>query len=88
MQSAYSRAITARLAAIKVAEGCQDCSPRTQWPAESLDWLHVPELGAKSFQIGLHGGRSWAAITAERAKCVLVCSGHSRIRMQARRATR
>jgi len=60
---------------------CTDCG-RTYHP-EAMDFDHV--RGEKLFELSSSGGRTLAAVRAEREKCDLVCSNCHRVRTVKRR---
>jgi hypothetical protein len=73
------------IAAIKLDAGCADCGYREHDVA--LDFDHRPGE-VKKFSIAKQGGRSWASVLAEMAKCDVVCANCHRIRTDDRRPGR
>lgn len=66
---------------IKGLRGCYDCGI---WlPPEILEFDHVPERGAKSFSLGACA-KPWDRLTAEVAKCDVVCPTCHRARTHGR----
>ena len=57
---------------------CADCGQRH--PHYVMDFDHVPERGAKVFNLSRPSRVSWAAIDAEMAKCDIVCANCHRER--------
>ena len=72
------------LAAVLAAKQvpCVDCGDR--FPPECMDFDHIAERGPKLFNISKAGGRTFAPLLAEIAKCDLICANCHRIRSRAR----
>ena len=83
----YARAEERRtkLGIVKVRAQCKDCPPEITWPAEALDFDHLPGH-EKLFDLSHAQTRSWSSIQAEMEKCEVVCAGHHRIRTNQRRS--
>lgn len=78
-----SRAITARIAAIKTERGCVDCGYNDH--AEALDFDHLPGTEKLHTVSQMKVRRRWETIVAEIAKCEVVCANCHRVRTAARR---
>ncbi len=75
-QAARRRASGARVDAVKMAAGCAVCGRSA--PAYTLDFHHL-DPAEKTFSLAQIGGRSWQTITAEIAKCVVLCAIHHKM---------
>ena len=80
-QRKYRDSVRERLDAYKLSRGCADCGYAVD--AVALDFDHV--RGDKHFNIGSYYACSWDKISAEVAKCEVVCSNCHRIRTRDRR---
>ena len=72
--------------AIKLAAGCQDCPPGTEWPPECLHFDHRPDE-VKLHNVAAMQTNPWTVVLAEIAKCDVVCANHHAIRTGSRRST-
>jgi hypothetical protein len=73
---------SARVDAIKLAQGCADCGYRTHPAALEFDHL---EPGEKRFGIARMAWYTWSDVVAEMAKCEIVCANCHAIRTANRR---
>lgn len=72
-----------RVDALKVGQPCTDCGGL--FPPVCLDFDHLPQFQKRlGISRMVSTCRSWAAITAEIAKCELVCANCHRIRTDIR----
>lgn len=76
------------MVSVKAAATCPDCvavGMDGRWPAEVMQFDHVPERGAKLGTINeFVTSRDEAGMLAEMAKCDIVCANHHAMRTKAR----